>query len=35
MNVDSTPQFVEEAYKKMERNLEVVRSRYNRPLTLA
>ena len=35
MNVDSTPQFVEEAYKKMERNLEVVRSRFNRPLTLA
>ncbi len=35
MNVDSTPQFVEEAYKKMERNLEVVRARYNRPLTLA
>ena len=35
MNVDSTPQFVEEAYKKIERNLEVVRARYNRPLTLA
>ena len=35
MNVDSTPQFVEDAYKKMERNLEVVRSRFNRPLTLA
>ena len=35
MNVDSTPQFVEEAYKKIEKNLEVVRSRYNRPLTLA
>ena len=35
MNVDSTPQFVEEAYRKMERNLEIVRSRYNRPLTLA
>ena len=35
MNVDSTPQFVEEAYKKMERKLEVVRSRFNRPLTLA
>jgi aconitate hydratase len=35
MNVDSTPGFVEEAYKKMERNLEVVRARYNRPLTLA
>ena len=24
MNVDSTPQFVEDAYKKMERNLEAV-----------
>ncbi|MBM11628.1 MAG: aconitate hydratase [Chloroflexi bacterium] len=35
MNVDSTPQFVEEAYKKIERNLEVVRARFNRPLTLA
>ena len=35
MNVDSTPRFVEEAYKKIERNLEIVRSRYNRPLTLA
>ena len=35
MNVDSTPGFVEEAYKKMERNLAVVRSRLNRPLTLA
>ena len=35
MNVDSTTQFVEEAYKKIEKNLEVVRSRYNRPLTLA
>ena len=35
MNVDSTPQFVEEAYKKIEKNLEIVRSRYNRPLTLA
>ncbi|HCP24637.1 MAG: aconitate hydratase [SAR202 cluster bacterium] len=35
MNVDSTPQFVEEAYKKIEHNLEVVRARFNRPLTLA
>jgi len=35
MSVDSTAQFVEEAYRKMERNLEVVRSRLNRPLTLA
>ena len=35
MNVDSTPQFVEETYKKMERKLDIVRSRFNRPLTLA
>ena len=36
MNViDSTPEFVTAAYQKMERNLEVVRSRLNRPLTLA
>ena len=35
MNVDSTPQFVEEAYKKMERKLEIVRGRLNRPQTLA
>ena len=35
MNVASTSEFVEETYKKMERKLEVVRSRYNRPLTLA
>ena len=36
MNViDSTPEFVTAAYRKMERNLEVVRSRLNRPLTLA
>ncbi|HIM36424.1 MAG TPA: aconitate hydratase [Dehalococcoidia bacterium] len=33
--VESTPQFVSEAYKKMERNLEMIRSRFNRPLTLA
>ena len=33
--VESTPQFVSEAYKKMERNLEIIRSRFNRPLTLA
>jgi aconitate hydratase len=33
--VDSTPQFVSEAYNKMERNLEIIRSRFNRPLTLA
>ena len=35
MNVDSTPQFVEDTYRKMERNLEIVRARLNRPLTLA
>ena len=36
MNViDSTPEFVTATYQKMERNLEVVRSRLNRPLTLA
>ncbi len=33
--IDSTPEFVTVAYQKMERNLEVVRSRLNRPLTLA
>ena len=36
MNViDSTPEFVSSAYAKMEHNLEIVRSRLNRPLTLA
>ena len=35
MNVDSTPQFVEEVYKAMERKLKIVRARFNRPLTLA
>ena len=35
MNVDSTPEFVSSVYKKMERNLEIIRSRFNRPLTLA
>ena len=36
MNViDSTPEFVASAYQKMERTLETVRSRLNRPLTLA
>ncbi len=35
MNVESTAEFVAEVYQKMERNLEVVRSRLNRPLTLA
>ncbi|NIL99547.1 MAG: aconitate hydratase [Acidobacteria bacterium] len=32
--IDSTPEFVEHAYRKIERNLEVVRKRLNRPLTL-
>lgn len=35
MNVDSTAQFVEDAYQKIERKLEFVRARFNRPLTLA
>ena len=36
MNViDSTPEFVASVYQKMERNLEVIRGRLNRPLTLA
>ncbi len=34
MNIDSTKEFVEAAYKKMEKNLAVVRKRLNRPLTL-
>ena len=33
--IDSTPEFVASVYQKLERNLEVVRSRLNRPLTLA
>ena len=33
--VDSTPAFVEEAYKKIEARLEKVRARLNRPLTYA
>ncbi len=33
--IDSTPEFVAEAYRKMEQTLETVRSRLNRPLTLA
>jgi aconitate hydratase len=33
--VDSTPQFVEETYRKMEQRLEAVRKRLNRPLTYA
>jgi aconitate hydratase len=34
MNIDSTKEFVEGAYQKMEKNLAVVRKRLNRPLTL-
>lgn len=34
MNIDSTKEFVENVYKKMEKNLEIVRKRLNRPLTL-
>ena len=33
--IDSTPDFVQQAYKKMEANLKVVRARVNRPLTFA
>ena len=33
--IDSTVEFVTDAYQKMERNLEIIRSRFNRPLTLA
>ena len=33
--IDSTPEFVSNAYQKMERKLEIVRARLNRPLTLA
>ncbi len=33
--VDSTPEFVEEAYRKIEQRLEVVRGRLGRPLTYA
>ena len=33
--IESTTEFVTTAYQKMERNLEVVRGRLNRPLTLA
>ncbi len=35
MNIDSTPEFVTEAYKKMERILAIVRSRVNGPMGLA
>ena len=33
--IDSTPEFVRDAYAKMERRLQVVRERLGRPLTLA
>ncbi len=33
--IDSTPEFVSSVYEKMERNLEIIRSRLNHPLTLA
>ena len=33
--IDSTPDFVAQAYRKMDRNLQVVRERLGRPLTLA
>jgi aconitate hydratase len=33
--IDSTPEFVRQAYQKIERNLKIVRKRLNRPLTLA
>ncbi|MCP3982022.1 MAG: aconitate hydratase [bacterium] len=33
--IDSTPEFVENAYRRIERTLEVVRKRLGRPLTLA
>ena len=35
MNIDSTPEFVTETYRKMERTLAVVRSRVNGPMGLA
>ena len=34
MTIESTKEFVENAYKKMEANLAIVRKRLNRPLTL-
>ena len=35
VSIDSTPEFVSNAYEKMERNLEVVRKRLGRPMGLA
>ncbi len=34
-NIDSTPEFVRETYRKMDEKLQQVRARLNRPLTLA
>ena len=34
-NVESTPEFVQSAYKKMEESLKVVRRRIGKPMTLA
>ena len=34
-NIDSTPEFVRETYRKMDEKLEQVRARLNRPLTLS
>ncbi|MGZ3696146.1 MAG: aconitase family protein, partial [Bdellovibrionota bacterium] len=34
MKIDSTKEFVESAYQRMEKNLAVVRKRLNRPITL-
>ena len=34
-NIDSTPEFVRETYRKMDEKLAQVRARLNRPLTMA
>ena len=34
-NIDSTPEFVRETYRKMDEKLTQVRARLNRPLTMA
>ncbi|MEK7681758.1 MAG: hypothetical protein AAB369_02900, partial [Chloroflexota bacterium] len=33
--IESTPEFVERAYQRMEKNLDIVRKRLGRPMTLA
>ncbi len=33
--IESTPEFVSSVYQKMESNLQVVRARLNRPMTMA